>query len=222
MTQSGQPHPPISSQSFGNFASELLQANPCLLITFSAGLVPQQQFWPNSSLSAKFIADYLAMFFAAPTQPTARRQQQTAIADAVRYIVNELLENAVKFSYSLPEFPTQLGLHIHADKIVVFVTNTTQVDNLAKLTALIQELTTIEPVNLYIDRLEKNLDDDNRHVSGLGFITILSNYATQLGWRFEPIPTVPQAVLVTTMVQLSYSKQADYSEPALAETQDGN
>jgi hypothetical protein len=190
-----------------------LQDNPCLLITFAAGLVPKKQFWPNSSLSAKFIADYLAMFFTPSSPQTDRTKQPIEITDAVRYIVNELLENAVKFSASLPEYPTQLGLHIHADKIVVFVTNTTSISNLDRFMALIQELTTVDPVNLYIDRLEKNLDAENQHVSGLGFITILSNYSTQLGWRFESIPSEPssespsepKAVLVTTMVQLSYS-----------------
>jgi hypothetical protein len=209
------------TQTFGHFASELLVENQCLRISFAAGLVPQKQFWPNSSLSAKFIADYLAMFFANPPESHEQHQQQTEIKDAIRYIVNELLENAVKFSATIPEHPTQLGLHIHPNTITVFVTNTTSVRNLPSFQALIHELTTSDPLALYIDRLEKNLDEENCQTSGLGFITILSNYATQIGWRFEPILSDSQAVLVTTMVQLSYDRQTNPVH-ALAERQDGN
>jgi hypothetical protein len=218
MSQSSQ----FISQTFGNFDSTLLADNQCLQITFAAGLVPQKQFWPNSSLSAKFISDYLAMFFGGASETSReQQQQQTEIKDAIRYIVNELLENAVKFSAKTPDYPTQLGLHIHADKIIVFVTNTTAVSNLVNFQALIHELTTVDPLALYIDRLEKNLDEENCQTSGLGFITILSNYATQIGWQFEPISSDSQAVLVTTMVQLSYDRQANPVH-ALAERQDGN
>lgn len=192
------------TQTFGSFSNDLLIENQCLLINFASGLVPQQQFWPNSSLSAKFIADYLTMFFPVNSNELAKQRQQTEIKDTVRYIVNELLENAVKFSDPTSQRQPQLGLHIHPGTIVMYVTNSSQADHLSDFKALIHKLTTSDPVALYIERLEQNLDTDNGDQSGLGFITILSNYDTLIGWKIEPIPKEPGKVIVTTMVQLLY------------------
>ncbi|MEM9906513.1 MAG: ATP-binding protein [Cyanobacteria bacterium P01_D01_bin.44] len=220
MSESNQP----TTQIFGDFDSHLLAENQCLLIDFSAGLVPQKQFWPNSSLSAKFIADYLGMFFPAGPDDPQKLRQQTEIKDTLRYIVNELLENAVKFSNHRSQIKTQLGLHIHFGRIVVFVKNGTAAENLTNFYDLIEELTTTEPIELYVDRLERNLEVDNRHCSGLGYITILSNYEAQIGWKFEPAPTESGTILVTTMVQLSYdlATWTECLESALSSTQHGN
>lgn len=193
-----------SSQTFGNFSNELLATNQCLLIDFASGLIPKQQFWSNSSLSAKFVADYVCMFFPASEGEHNKLQIQIEISGTVRYIANELLENAVKFSDKTSRVAPQLGLNIHPGKIIVFVKNSTQADSLTRLKTLIDELMTSDPSDLYVERLEQNLAANNSEQSGLGFITILSNYQTRIGWKFEAIQTEPGKILVTTMVQLSY------------------
>ncbi|MGC8711268.1 MAG: hypothetical protein ACP5RH_02650 [Leptodesmis sp.] len=38
--------------------------------------------------------------------------------------------------------------------------------------------------------------------SGLGLLTMMTDYLAKLGWKFETINTDPQIILVTTMVQL--------------------
>lgn len=213
-----------ASQIFGDFDDTLLEKNQCLLINFSAGLVPLKQFWPNSSLSAKFVSDYLGMFFPAGPDEPHKLRQQIEVKDTIRYIVNELLENAVKFSKYSSQVKTQLGLHIHPGQIVVFVKNGTSIDNLPDFYSLIEELTTVEPIELYVERLERNLEEEHSHRSGLGFITILSNYEAQVGWQFESVATETSTILVTTMVQLSYdwNDWMECVESALSRIQHGD
>jgi hypothetical protein len=211
----------IAPQIFGDFHSPILAQKECLSINFSAGLVPKQQFWPNSSLSAKFISDYLGMFFPVQDDNPDCQRKQAGIKDAVRYIANELLENVAKFSNPKFEQSPQLRLYINNHKIFIVVTNATHVSNLESFKELIRELTTLAPVELYVNRLEKNLEESNSHCSGLGFITILSNYPAKIGWQLAPLASEPDGVMVTTMVQLLYD-WIDCSKGNLVEPRDGN
>lgn len=189
---------------FGQFISDLQGENLCLKIDFPAQLVQQRMFWPNSNLSAKFVADYASIFFPAKNNHPEPLRQRADITAALRYIANELLENAFKFSLPTAQQPVQLALYNCPERLVVAVTNTTRTDNIGLFRALINELTRLDPTALYIERLERNLDHENALESGLGFITILMNYHAQLGWKIEPCPSAPNCFWITTMAQLPY------------------
>ena len=90
---------------FGDFIERKDDDGEYLKIGFSPTSIPIQQRWRNNGLSADFLADYLSTFF--PGDDRAVAECQAEFKSAVSYIANELLENAMKFSYA----PSQ-----HADR----------------------------------------------------------------------------------------------------------
>ncbi len=201
---------PTSSQSesFGQFINELHPENLCVKINFPTLLVKQKQFWPNSNRSAKFVADYISIFFPIENAQPEQLWRQTEITDAARYIANELLENAFKFSCVEGQQFVQLALYHYSDRLIMTVTNPTHADNISSFRALIQDLTKSDPNALYVERLERNLDYEHALDSGLGFITILINYNTKLGWKIEQQSQGSDIFFVTTMAQLLYDESS--------------
>jgi hypothetical protein len=193
-----------TSESFGQFIDELTHENLCVKIDFPTQLVKQKKFWPNSNRSAKFIAEYISIFFPIENDQPEQLHRQTEVIDAARYIANELLENAFKFSCPEAQQPIQLAIYYYADRLVITISNTTHANNISPFRTLIHDLTTSDLNDLYVERLERNLDYEHALSSGLGFITILINYNTKLGWKIEQQSPESDVFFVTTMAQLFY------------------
>ncbi|EKU98891.1 hypothetical protein Lepto7375DRAFT_8224 [Leptolyngbya sp. PCC 7375] len=192
------------SESFGQFVSELQEKNLCVKIDFPTNLVKQKKFWPNSNRSAKFVAEYISIFFPIDSEQPEALRRRVEITDAAHYIANELLENAFKFSCAEAKQPVQLALYHYADRLIMTITNTIRGDTIRSFRRLIHDLTTSDAHDLYVDRLESNVDYEHALDSGLGFITILINYNTQLGWQIEQRTSEIDMYEVTTMAQLFY------------------
>ena len=45
---------------------------------------------------------------------------------------------------------------------------------------------TRDPGELLIERIEENAENANSSGSGLGLLTLMSDYGARLGWRFQP------------------------------------
>ncbi|MGB0383390.1 MAG: slr1658 superfamily regulator [Ardenticatenaceae bacterium] len=187
------------TQIFGDFTNER-NDQEYLIIGFSPTSIPLKQRWRNSGLSADFLADYLSTFF--PTQDGDSIDRQAEVKDAVSYIANELLENAMKFSHAASEHPVSIGLHLQRDLVRFYVTNSVDPETVPGFKEFIQELLTEDPYELYIRQLERNAEEDNIGHSGLGFLTMMNDYDAQLAWKFDTAQEVPKRVNVTTMVQL--------------------
>src|SRR5215510_16471951 len=86
------------TQIFGKFIERQEENGEYLKIGFSPTSIPIQQRWHNNGLSADFLADYLSTFFPGDTHAAAERQAK--LKSAISYVANELLENAMKFSYT--------------------------------------------------------------------------------------------------------------------------
>lgn len=94
-------------------------------------------------------------------------------------IANELLENAVKYSFDQNKLVT-LSVIFDDGDIVIETVNLTQEKNAEKLSEfvnLLQNSTDIE--TLFFEQLEKSFD--SHAVSGLGFLGLLKDYNIQLG-----------------------------------------
>lgn len=57
-----------------------------------------QQRWRNNGISANFVADHLATFLPADDVSEINQANQAVARDAISYVANELLENAMKFN----------------------------------------------------------------------------------------------------------------------------
>lgn len=187
------------AEVFGEFVEKGRKDQEFLAIGFSPTSIPLQQRWRNNGLSAGFLSDYLSSFFPGDDSASAERREE--IKSAVSYIANELLENAMKFNYAPSEYPISIGMHLDQDKVRFYVTNSIGPDAVAAFQDLIRRLLTEDTNHLYIETLEKNEGEENAG-SGLGYLTMINDYAARLGWKFEPCPDDRKVTKVTTLVQL--------------------
>jgi len=174
-----------------------------LMINFSPNSIPLKQRWRNNGLSADFLADYWSTFFPSRKGNTTITHQ-TELKDAIAYIANELLENAMKFSYIQVQYPVRIALYLHEDEMRFYVTNSLNPTTTGKFKQFIHQLLTEDPDKLYISQLEANANDDlDNDGSNLGFLTMINDYQAELAWKFETIAESEPLVIVTTMVRLN-------------------
>ena len=188
-------------QTFGDFI-ELPASQEYLIIGFSPSLIPLKQRWRNNGLSADFMADYLATFFPGNEDDSSTLERQAEIKSAVSYIANELLENAMKFNNETSEYPIDIKLQLESDGVIFSVVNSISPQAVDKFQAYIQQLLASEPSELYIQQLEKNAVEESCTDSGLGLLTMLTDYSAKIGWKFQTVHKDPEVIAVTTMVQL--------------------
>jgi len=192
-----------TKQIFGNFIQDLPPSQEYLILSFSPGSIPLRQRWRNNCLSADFLADYFSTFFLGSDDQQPDSEKQAEVKSAVSYIANELLENAMKYGVEKSPFPISIQIHLNPELIVFQLTNSIHSEQIQNFQAHIEELMNSDPDELYLLQLEKNAMEENNGASGLGFLTMLSDYGAQLGWKFEDLPEESAEMAVTTMVQLS-------------------
>lgn len=169
-----------------------------LLINFLPNTLPIRNRWRNNGLSADFLADYWSSFF--PDCDRASRRRQSEIRDAVSFIANELLENAMKFSYDASKYPISIGLYLFPGEVRFYMTNSIDTQCCDRLRQFIQDILSEDPEEMYIRQMEDNAARDR---SGhLGFLTIMSDYDAQLAWKLETGQMNSGMIVVTTMVRL--------------------
>ena len=189
-------------QTFGDFI-EQSTSQEYLIIGFSPSSVPLKQRWRNNGLSADFLADYLTTFFPGNEDDPSTIERQAEMKSAVSYIANELLENAMKFNDETSEYPIDIKLQLESDRVIFSVANSISPQAVEKFQAYIQQLLASEPSELYIQQLEKNAADEKCIDSGLGLLTMLTDYTAKIGWKFQTVQKDPEVIAVTTMVQLT-------------------
>ena len=186
------------AQVFGDFINfESQQPQEYLKISFSPSSVPLQQRWRNSGLSADFLADYLGTFF--PGETAKAQDRHNELKDAVKFIANELLENAMKFTYVPAQHAISITMQLDSQAVRFYVTNSLDPAALGEFQDFIQKLLTQEPAQLYLDQIAAN---NTTHTSNLGYLTMLNDYGAKLAWKFSHLAKDPKVPEVTTMVQL--------------------
>jgi hypothetical protein len=190
------------AQILGDFSDHLPISQEYLTIVLSPGSAPLQQRWHSNGLSADFMADYFATFFPRSQDMVSRINSKVEVKSAVSFIANELLENAMKFNDSATEYPISITLRLHHDSLVFLATNSLSAERAAQFQAFIQEITAADPTELLLQQLEKNAEDDSHEGSGLGLLTMMSNYLAKIGWKFDTAQEDTEIVTVTTMVYL--------------------
>ena len=149
------------------------------------------------------MADYLATFFPGNEDDSSTIERQAEIKSAVSYIANELLENAMKFNNETSQYPINIKLQLESEGVLFSVVNSISRQGVDKFQAYIQQLLASEPSELYIQQLEKNAVEESCTDSGLGLLTMLTDYSAKIGWKFQTVHKDPEVIAVTTMVQLT-------------------
>src|SRR5262245_38450197 len=191
----------VMIQTFGDFVAPNHRRQEYLQIGFSPSSLPLQRRWRNNGLSDYFLSDYITTFF--PGEDEKDKGRQSEIKDTISYVANELLENAMKFSYAPQEHPVSITLQLEQNNLRFYVQNSIACEYVAAFQAFIKRLLTEDPDELYMERLMANAEGENKSGSGLGFLTMLNHYNARLAWKFEPADEDPEAMTVTTMVNLT-------------------
>jgi hypothetical protein len=192
-------------KNFGDFEEQKDSDHEHLEITFSPTSRPLQQRWRNNGLSADFLADYLSTFF--PGEDSSSQERQTELKDAISFIANELLENAMKFNHAPSQDPVSIEMYLAEDEVSLYVTNSVAPQTIADFQNFLQRLLTEDTDELYMEQLMQNAekedtDDENTTRSGLGYLTMINDYGVKLAWKFEPPEPDSDGMMVTTMAQL--------------------
>jgi len=190
------------TETFGNFF-EADGKQEHLLVRLSFTSLSIERNWHNNSLLADFLANCQRNFFRDDDIPSQNRQDE--VSDAVSFIANELLENAMKSGYEAGDCTISIMLHIFPDLLRFYVTNSIKPQKTRPFQNFIRELLTEDPERLYVRQLTSVADDvePDEVVSCLGFLTLLCDYNARLAWKFRTVPENPKAVTVTTMAQIA-------------------
>jgi hypothetical protein len=186
---------------FGPFIERKNDQGEYLKIGFSPTSIPIQQRWRNNGLSADFLADYLSTFFPGDDQAAAERQAE--LKSAISYVANELLENAMKFSYAPSQHAIGIAMYLEAAAVSLYVTNSVDPHAVAAFQQTIERLLTEDIDTLYMEQLMHNAASDSEDSSSMGYLTMLHDYGVALAWQFAPSLQDPAVITVSTMARLS-------------------
>ncbi len=189
-------------QTFGDYLEQLPPYHEQLTLDFSPSTAPPRKRWRNNGRSADFLADFLVTCLP-EIETDMDRRRQAEIKDAVSYIANELLENAMKYSDQSQGTCTRIHLYFDGSCILFLTQNNVRPEAVQAFQGHIQELLNEDTQELYITRLEESVELENSG-SGLGLLTMINDYDAKLSWKFEQVEEhgSPVAIAVTTMVQL--------------------
>lgn len=143
-------------------------------LTLSEG--PLDLTWHHASTTSEFLGDFYAL--RSPLLSLDTNETRHSIG----YLVNELLENAVKFRH-----PGDISIEtsIEDNRFEIKVSNLVGRETAERFSLLLEEVTSRDPGELLIERIEANAEDASSSASGLGLLTLMSDYGASLGWEFR-------------------------------------
>lgn len=189
------------SKIFGDFIAEVPEQTGYLQIGFFPGSLPLKHRWQTNGLSADFISEYLDVFFVGQPLLQGKTIISSATHEAVKYIANELLENAMKFSAPNAPSPTRISFFLLDNQVVFQVINITTQEFADDLEVLIHILFNHDPHELYVAKMEANAEETGEN-SGLGFLSMICDYSAKLSWKFDPFAPDSPLIVVATMVRI--------------------
>jgi hypothetical protein len=179
------------SMSFG----ETEQTNSPDAFTISVVLKEGQlgRSWKQAGATSEFLGEVLAV------QGAKSGLDHSEARHAIIYLVNELLENAIKFS-AAGDVEVRCSLENATFELAVI--NRIDPDMVPGFQGLLEELTTRDPGDLLIERIEANAADETSSASGLGILTLMNDYGVRMGWHFSDTPA-GSAMALRTHASLS-------------------
>ena len=191
-----------ATQTFGDYEEMTSGRHEYLMLQFSPISVPLKERWRNNGLSADFMADYLTTFFPHASREEKAIAERAEVKSAVSFIANELIENAMKYSDTSKNLPIAISLHLNSDRLLFMSANSVTPQQQKRLLGFIRDITSTDPQELYLRRLEESAASEESSGSGLGLLAILNDYQAKIGWKFEELVAPLSAIVTTTVVCL--------------------
>ena len=186
------------NECIGDFR-DLTRGGARLSLVFYSGGFPMR--WSQCSATAEYFAEYFADVY---TRRGAGDWARNEFVGTLSYVVNELVENAVKFSMGET---VEVTVTIEGEELIALVSNQILAANVHGLREKFRGLVAGDPQEMLIARVEANANNPDAGVSGLGFLTMMADYGATIGWSFDAVADNPQNVLLRTMARLQMRNQ---------------
>lgn len=155
---------------------------------------PLELSWHHCGVTSDFIGEYFSRACRKGIDPLDARH-------SISYMINEILENAIKFRHGGDvELVGSLEAETFEIRIVNLIDETTAKSFQGHLAKLLER----DPGELLLERIEENALDPDSSGSGLGLLTLMSDYGAKMGWSFAS-GHVSEGVELTTFASLRLS-----------------
>jgi hypothetical protein len=201
-----------AGQTTGHIEHESGEKCEYLALSFSPLSAPIRSRWRNNGLSADFLGDYVTTFFSANGDVTDRPAHQKEIKHAVTYIANEFLENAMKYHERDVDIPIGIRLELTGSQITISASNGVGTEQSERYKAFVGRILSHDPGELLLRQLEESAAGTAPVESGLGLLTMITDYGARLDWQFDGHPRYPGFLVVTTSAVLFPETRAGAAE----------
>lgn len=184
---------------FGNYREEITEAPTVFRFDFSADNIPFK--WEYCGETADFAGEYL---LGAIRPQTTSNSLSEEIIPAVKYIVNELMENALKFRSGSG---IMFSCGLDANEIFFRIANMVSSDKLPSLISKIENISNGNTEAMLFEQIENNAASEKQTGSGLGYLTMINDYGARLGWKIERLMNEKENVQFETMVFLKITNK---------------
>ncbi|MDA1353782.1 MAG: hypothetical protein O3A01_04835 [bacterium] len=130
--------------------------------------------WSRCGITADYLAEYQAFNF----------EKRDRVKNILSTIINELLENAVKFSADAYK-EISISIYNYADTISIQTINSTYRRQAEHFDGYVQKLLDEDPEELFIENIMKNAENE-KSASQLGLITLVKDFNAKIGAKIIP------------------------------------
>lgn len=188
------------TQVIGSYETVRHVERELLTMELAPTAITPRQRWHMIGMMADFMSEYLSKFLSGDDMQSLLKQVE--IQETASHVMNELLENAMKFCYEAAQEPIVISMSLTAATARIYVKNSIDPCARKEYQSFIHTLMSEDPHALYgrlvTDGLVHASDWNNR----LGLVSLLKEYNVTMGWKFEGFSgSLPSTV--TTMVELS-------------------
>jgi hypothetical protein len=167
----------MASYRFGNISTDTVPASTLTRMRFREG--PLNLSWKHCTMTSDFIAEMVAVPY------RANRVQYRQVRHDVSYLANELIENTVKFR---APGDVLLEVLVATGSIRIVIANAIERETGMHFRGVLGKLEQDEPGVLLLERIEQNAATGSHAGSGLGILTLMSDYGAEFEWSFDEQP----------------------------------
>ncbi|GAA0783562.1 ATP-binding protein [Roseibium denhamense] len=161
------------TETFGN--ADLSNGEAAKTLHINLGAEPLELSWQHCGTTSDFLGEYFA-------KCCEKGVDQVDARHSIGYLLNEILENAVKFRH---KGNVEIRCSMERNVFESTISNMVDPQTAEKFQALLQELLSRDPGELLLERIEANASDAGSGGSGLGLLTLMNDYDARLGWSFR-------------------------------------
>ncbi|MBT6119945.1 hypothetical protein HOH45_00590 [bacterium] len=125
--------------------------------------------WSRCGLTAEYLSKYIAL----------NSEKGSEVENVAATVINELIENAVKFSFDKSE-SILVSMYQTGTAVLVRIENVADYDSVKKFVKFLEEIDLTDIEETIVKRIEKSATSDG-DVSGLGILSIINDSDVTFG-----------------------------------------